>query len=895
MALTTIKSSNLAPGSIEISDLEDSGVTAQSYGSASEVPVITVNAKGVITAATTTTVAGVTDFDYNIATGVLDIDTADGSNFSTTVTLGPFDTDDLSEGSSNLYYTDARVSNYLTTNSYATQSYADQAETDAITSAVASAQSYTDTAISNLINAAPTALNTLDELAAALGDDANFASTVTTNLAGKTDKTTTLTAGTGLSGGGDLSANRTFSISNTGVTAGTYGSSTAIPVFAVNAQGQITSVSNTSITVGDGTLTVSSGSGLTGSGTFTANQTTNGTITLSHADTSSASSVDNSNGTVIQDITLDGFGHITAIGSANLDTRYDARYLGITAKAADSDLLDGLNSSSFLHTGITSFTSSSGTSAGWKIYRDNTRSFLVLDSDAADGVAVGSDYTYIGSDSSQLKGNIAIGPTSIANFGASELLHIKGPGGLSGTASIKLETGYANRDIWRIQTSDNGTDGLLKIQDYSGGSWSDNLTITAQGNVGIGTDPSEKLHVNGNLKVSSGNNLKLDHGDIQLANADTPTASGSKAHGFTVYDVAYGSGKLSSRITGSNYSKNNEGNSNYPLDSWGWEFTDGDVQDASNKTFFRVDYNEKYMWLLGQAESSLGSGAPRGAIAFVTDDTGSLWFKNDDGWKSITASVGTYSNPADSGAQLYNQGYPTGYYWIQPPGQSKKYCYVDNDNYGGGWVLVQVVGADTDHHWAQTSDYNLYSGTTADGQSSSWVPFSGTGYSASSGRRYSDDFVKAIGSNGEGVFRVEIARNGATTTNDNTRLNSTDYKCAQFIRYDNGISNYSSSNNGGMSNRTAAAIYIAHYYPYSSNWETGGSGHFILNGSASYKVFDGHSDPSSISTSLYSTVRFLWGYTGGYGGGYSTGNGIYGGSEAFYPGGANNTGYMWIK
>lgn len=44
--------------------------------------------------------------------------------------------------------------------------------------------------------------------------------------------------------------------------------------------------------------------------------------TISHADTSSQASVNNSAGTVIQDITLDTFGHVTAIGSSNLDGRY---------------------------------------------------------------------------------------------------------------------------------------------------------------------------------------------------------------------------------------------------------------------------------------------------------------------------------------------------------------------------------------------------------------------------------------------------------------------------------------------------------------------------------------------------------------------------------------------
>jgi len=57
-------------------------------------------------------------------------------------------------------------------------------------------------------------------------------------------------AGTGLT----LAAG-VFSITNTGVAASTYGSATASPVFAVNAQGQITSVTNTTITPALGSIT----------------------------------------------------------------------------------------------------------------------------------------------------------------------------------------------------------------------------------------------------------------------------------------------------------------------------------------------------------------------------------------------------------------------------------------------------------------------------------------------------------------------------------------------------------------------------------------------------------------------------------------------------------------
>jgi hypothetical protein len=53
----------------------------------------------------------------------------------------------------------------------------------------AATKGYVDTQVSNLIDSAPGALDTLNELAAALGDDPNFATTVTNSLAGKLDLT----------------------------------------------------------------------------------------------------------------------------------------------------------------------------------------------------------------------------------------------------------------------------------------------------------------------------------------------------------------------------------------------------------------------------------------------------------------------------------------------------------------------------------------------------------------------------------------------------------------------------------------------------------------------------------------------------------------------------------
>ena len=54
-------------------------------------------------------------------------------------------------------------------------------------SAEANAKSYTDTKVAGLVDSAPELLNTLDELAAAIGDDPNFAATMATQIGKKVD------------------------------------------------------------------------------------------------------------------------------------------------------------------------------------------------------------------------------------------------------------------------------------------------------------------------------------------------------------------------------------------------------------------------------------------------------------------------------------------------------------------------------------------------------------------------------------------------------------------------------------------------------------------------------------------------------------------------------------
>jgi hypothetical protein len=159
--------------------LANTAVTPGTYGSATLVPVVTVDSKGRITSVTTASISGALTFTGDV-TGIGTTGTSTGLTLANSgVTAGTYTkvtvdskgrvtvgasatTTDIAEGT-RLYYTDARVLAYLGANNYATQSYV-------------------STQINNLVSGAPGLLDTLDELAQALGDDPNFATTTATSL-----------------------------------------------------------------------------------------------------------------------------------------------------------------------------------------------------------------------------------------------------------------------------------------------------------------------------------------------------------------------------------------------------------------------------------------------------------------------------------------------------------------------------------------------------------------------------------------------------------------------------------------------------------------------------------------------------------------------------------------
>lgn len=100
-------------------------------------------------------------------------------------------------------------------------------------------------------------------------------------LTGKADKSIEIGVTAPITGGGDLSANRTIGHAISGVVSGTYGDSTNIPQVTVDEFGHVTLISEVAISSGSGTVTSVAASGGTTGLTFSGGPiTTSGTLTL---------------------------------------------------------------------------------------------------------------------------------------------------------------------------------------------------------------------------------------------------------------------------------------------------------------------------------------------------------------------------------------------------------------------------------------------------------------------------------------------------------------------------------------------------------------------------------------------------------------------------------------
>jgi hypothetical protein len=292
-ATTTVNLSGKVTGSavsnngvIDITtELANTGVIAGTYGSASQIPIITVDEDGRVTLLSNTAVAGVESFTWETANNTLRLETGDGTvrfvnvdNFTNLtvngdiIVTGDVDGRDIS---------------------------VDGAKLDLIEDGATADQTATE-----ILNALKTVDGPGSGLNADLLDGANgdyyLEYSNFTNVPDATFVLNQIKTVDGIGSGLDADL-----------------------LDGLHASEILSQAANSAASqIGDGSIQIVAGDALIGGGTFTTNQFTNQVITINHEDVSAQANVDNADGSVLQDINFDTFGHVVGVSSIDLDTRY---------------------------------------------------------------------------------------------------------------------------------------------------------------------------------------------------------------------------------------------------------------------------------------------------------------------------------------------------------------------------------------------------------------------------------------------------------------------------------------------------------------------------------------------------------------------------------------------
>ena len=252
---TTLAGDIVGTGTSSISTvLSSTGVTSGVYGAAGSVATFNVDAKGRLTAASTTAISITNSQVSDFSTGVRALHTA-GTGITYTLSTGVIAVDSTI---ATKVYADASSTTALTTaKAYTDSSLTSEvtARNTAITSGntttLASAKTYTDSTVATEATARNTAIASGD--AATLVSGKTYADGIVATEV--TARNTAIASGDAATLVTAKAYTDTVAATASGVTSGNYGNASSIPSVTVNAQGKITSITSNTVSVTSASIT----------------------------------------------------------------------------------------------------------------------------------------------------------------------------------------------------------------------------------------------------------------------------------------------------------------------------------------------------------------------------------------------------------------------------------------------------------------------------------------------------------------------------------------------------------------------------------------------------------------------------------------------------------------